>query len=105
MPLAFARMQPAPKLSMSSTQSLGADGARFLIPALPLAPNWAPQPIVSWWLLLFSLATTTRYEPAQWLDAINVSNSALAVPIEEALDLALEAIPRLALICLSNVAT
>jgi hypothetical protein len=76
---------------------VGALGERYLLPALSLQPDWQPAPIVLWWLFLYALSNFARYEPASWGHAIDVSSSPLAVPIEVALDRALEAIPRLVL--------
>jgi YaaC-like Protein len=50
-----------------------------------------------WWALLFGLSSIARYDPETWIDALVVNDSELAVPIEAALDVALEALPELIL--------
>jgi hypothetical protein len=55
------------------------------------------SPLMLWWLLLFGLSTIARYDPELWVGALDVNSSEQAVPIEAALDEALEALPELIL--------
>jgi hypothetical protein len=55
-----------------------------------------------WWALLFGLSSVARYEPELWIGALDVNRSPLAVPIEAALDAALEALPDLILDALTS---
>lgn len=57
------------------------DGARSL------------DPLLAWWVLLYGLSMVTRYEPVNWTRIIDVDRSSMAVPLEAALDKALEAVP------------
>jgi hypothetical protein len=70
-------------------------GRRFIVP--PLGPAGHLSPLMLWWALLYSLSTIARYDPELWVAALDVNASELAVPIEAALDIALEAIPDLIL--------
>jgi hypothetical protein len=56
-----------------------------------------PHPLQAWWLVLFSLSTFARYQPAQWREALDVDQSQVAVRLEHALDVALTALPKLIL--------
>ena len=53
--------------------------------------------LMLWWLLLFMLSSVARYDPELWIDALSVDSSTEAVPIEAALDIALEVLPELIL--------
>lgn len=55
------------------------------------------SPLMAWWALLYGLSMLARYHPAPWVQALDVDNSRWAVPLEYALDEALEAVPRLVL--------
>jgi len=64
-------------------------GEHWLIPAVGgvLLP-----PLLLWWVVLFGLSILARYEPAVWRAALDVETP-LAVPLEDVLDEALEAVP------------
>jgi hypothetical protein len=68
---------------------------RWLIPAFPEGQVLAP--IMLWWTLLFGLSMLARYHPDAWVHALDVNRSTLAVPLEDALDLAMTAVPHLVL--------
>lgn len=53
--------------------------------------------LMLWWLLLFMLSSVARYDPELWIEAIAVNSSPQAVPIEAALDMAVEVLPELIL--------
>ena len=63
-----------------------------------LMPAWYAgadplDPFLTWWVLLYSLSMVTRYRPVEWTKVIDVNRSRLAVPIETALEKALDAVP------------
>lgn len=68
----------------------------WLIPGTGGGTN--PQsPLMLWWALLFGLSLLARYQPAEWVSALDPDRSALAVPLEILLDEATKAIPHLVL--------
>lgn len=79
------------------------DGSRWLIPAID-GEGHVPHPLQAWWLVLFSLSTFARYQPAQWREALDVDRSRVAVPLEHALDVALRALPELTFQALLDLA-
>jgi hypothetical protein len=70
-------------------------GTRLLLPRA--GGKDALSPLMLWWLFLFCLSSVARYDPEQWVAALDVNHSQLTVPIEAALDSALEALPELIL--------
>jgi hypothetical protein len=70
------------------------DGSRWLIPSID-DDEHIPHPLQAWWLVLFSLSTFARYQPAEWREALDVDRSQVAVSLEHALDVALTALPEL----------
>ncbi|WP_433269640.1 YaaC family protein [Actinosynnema sp. CS-041913] len=48
-----------------------------------------------WWAILFQLSMVARYAPNAWTDDLNVDLSALAVGLEQLLELSLEEVPRI----------
>jgi hypothetical protein len=68
---------------------------RWLIPAL--SEGQVVSPLMLWWALLFGLSMLARYHPDAWVTALEVNRSQLAVPLEDALDLAQSAVPHLVL--------
>lgn len=52
-------------------------------------------PLMLWWAMLFGLSILARYEPGTWVPALEVDASRLAVPLEEVLESALDAVPHL----------
>jgi hypothetical protein len=73
-------------------------GTRLLLPRA--GGKEALTPLMLWWVFLFGLSSIARYEPEQWVSALAVNESELAVPIEAALDAALDALPELILAAL-----
>jgi hypothetical protein len=71
-------------------------GRRWLRPAVArdLEP---PTPLMTWWALLFSLSMLARYHPVEWVRALDVDRSPIAVSLERAVAEALDAIPHLVL--------
>jgi hypothetical protein len=54
-------------------------------------------PLMTWWALLYGLSMLARYHPAPWTEALRADKSRDAVPLEIAMDEALEAVPHLVL--------
>jgi hypothetical protein len=54
-----------------------------------------PSSLLMWWMLLYGLSSVARYEPEVWVDALDVDNSPLAVPLEQALETAVDVVPAL----------
>jgi hypothetical protein len=75
-------------------------GAHLLLPRA--GAQDALSPLMLWWALLFGLSSVARYDPETWVAALAVNESEFAVPIEAALDAALEALPDLILGALSE---
>jgi hypothetical protein len=48
---------------------------------------------MTWWALLYSFSILARYEPDEWVPALDLNSSKIAVHIADALDEALTAIP------------
>lgn len=63
-----------------------AGGAHFLRPGLGSSHD-AVSPLMAWWLVLLTLSSVARYEPALWRKALEPDASPVAVPIERALAL------------------
>ncbi len=70
-------------------------GRRLIVPRLGEAGYLSP--LMLWWALLFGLSSIARYDPELWVAALDVNSSELAVPIEAALEAALDAVPALVL--------
>jgi hypothetical protein len=70
-------------------------GWRWIRPAIGGAE--APDPLVTWWALLFALSMYARYHPREWLAALDVDSSLVGVMLERAMDRALGALPQLVL--------
>lgn len=68
---------------------------RALIPRLPNGDYL--HPLALWWLVLFGLSNIARYEPDVWVRTLDVDQNALAVPVESAMEEALDSIPHLVL--------
>ena len=64
----------------------------ILMPACS-AGSKALDPLLAWWVLLYTLSMVTRYLPVVWTQCIDVNRSAMAVPLETALSKALESVP------------
>jgi hypothetical protein len=75
-------------------------GTRLLLPRAGGKDTLSP--LMLWWALLFGLSSIARYDPELWIAALDVNDSHLAVPIEAALDAALEALPELILDALTR---
>lgn len=55
------------------------------------------SPLMTWWALLYALSMVARYEPDAWVGLLDVDESPLAVPLEGALEDALQVVPHLVL--------
>jgi hypothetical protein len=60
------------------------------------------SPLGLWWVLLFGFSLLARYEPTAWGASLDPDASELTVPLEDALDEALIAVPHLLLNALLN---
>ena len=69
---------------------------RWLRPVLNES-NDVLGPLMTWWALLYGLSMLARYDPAPWTEALRADKSRDAVPLEIAMDEALEAVPHLVL--------
>lgn len=76
-----------------------ARGQRLMLPRLN--GKDAPAPLMLWWLLLFGLSSVARYDPELWVAVLDVNTSEQAVPLEAALDEALDVLPELILTALT----
>jgi hypothetical protein len=54
-------------------------------------------PLMTWWALSYGLSMLARYHPAEWTSALRVDESPETVPLEAALDAALDAVPHFVL--------
>jgi hypothetical protein len=92
---------PQVPMTLGALDELAPDyrGRRLLMPAVM---GERVSPLMLWWLLLFGLSIVARYEPELWIRELDVNTSRLAVPIEAALDVALEALPELILATLTE---
>ncbi len=68
-------------------------------PALPGAVQ-PLHPLLAWWATLYGLSMLARYEPAPWVEHLDVNRSDVAVSLEAMLDGALEACPKIILLSL-----
>jgi hypothetical protein len=72
----------------------------MLIPAVSTGD--ALSPLMLWWVLLFGLSMVARHDPEVWTATIDVNRARQAVPLENALDDAVEVIPQLILEALAG---
>jgi hypothetical protein len=61
------------------------------------------HPLLAWWAVLYTLSMLARYEPASWVSQLQVDNSSVAVPLEAALDHAVDTCPQLILQAIHTV--
>jgi len=74
----------------------GSQREHWLIPAVGEGKDLLP-PFLLWWILLFDLSLLARYQPAEWVAAVDPDDSELGVPLEELLSEALRTLPGLIL--------
>lgn len=70
---------------------------RFLRPALDAVGRAPPSPLMTWWLLLFSLSILARYQPRLWAKLLDLDETETAASLQAALTQALTAVPHLVL--------
>lgn len=70
-------------------------GRRWARPTI--AGGNAPSPFMTWWALLLGLSMLARYHPAEWVAALDTSESEDATELERSMDTALDAVPQLVL--------
>ena len=66
--------------------------SRWAIPAVGQPPQ-VLSGLSLWWLLLLGLSSLARYEPALWVNALDVDRSQIADGLERALDVAQRVLP------------
>jgi hypothetical protein len=64
----------------------------------------AQHPLMTWWIVLYSLSMLARYFPNEWTDLLDVDRSQLAVPLEHLIDAASRYVPHLVLETISGLA-
>jgi hypothetical protein len=69
-------------------------GRRWVRPAIS-GDSAPPNPLMTWWLLLFALSMLARYDPLAWVRALDVDSSSCAVSLERAMRKAIDALPQL----------
>lgn len=69
-------------------------GRRWLRPAVD-GTTPPPIPLMTWWLILFTLSILARYHPLIWVRAMDVDSSPAAVTLERAMRKASDAVPQL----------
>lgn len=69
-------------------------GSRWLRPAV-IGEEEPPNPLMTWWALLFGLSMLARYHPVPWTEALDPDTSAIAVPLERTMTEGLDALPHL----------
>lgn len=78
----------------SRTREYGTSKERWVFPA-PRGQSLPIHPLVAWWGILYTLSMMARYHPASWVEHLNVDSASTAVPLELALDAALDVCPLL----------
>lgn len=53
------------------------------------------QPLMTWWLVLFSFSMLARYHPKQWTETLTLQTSKSASQVEHLLDLAVSVVPEM----------
>lgn len=87
------RPTPGPRrLRAMSDVGLKVNDRWYLIPRLGDAGT-APHRLMIWWALLYALSSLARYEPAEWVAALDVDRSLLAVDLESTLATAEATVP------------
>jgi len=70
-------------------------GRRWLRPAIAAAET--PDPRMTWWALLCALSMYARYDPKEWVEALDIDFSVVGVTLERAMDRAIGALLQLVL--------
>ncbi|WP_162236951.1 YaaC family protein [Agreia sp. Leaf283] len=55
----------------------------------------ALHPLLTWWLVLYSLSMLARYSPSDWMEALDIKSSPIASILEHIMDSALDCVPDL----------
>jgi hypothetical protein len=85
-------------------RATGYCGAQYFLPGIG-TDRVVLHPLMNWWAMLFLLSMLARYTPAQWQKHIAVDSSTVAVPLEQALNSALETVPALVMQAIREVST
>lgn len=78
------------------------DDDRWAFPVLGAATQ-PLHPLLSWWAVLYTLSMLARYEPGIWAGHLDIDRSNDAVPVANALNVALDACPQLVLHAIRTV--
>lgn len=71
-------------------------GSRWLRPLIPPLRD-TPSPLMTWWLVTYSLSMLARYHPLDWVKALDVDSSPDAVLLDRAMMEGLSVLPQLVL--------
>ncbi len=96
--------EPAAGNVLSIERFLSQDGEDYWLRphVVPVRGESAPSLLMTWWLLLFCLSMLARYFPQDWVAALDLDRSAVAVLLDECMDRAMDAVPALVLDALEN---
>ena len=62
-----------------------------------VAGERVPNLLMTWWLVLFGLSMFARYHPREWVEALNVDSSLVAVLLDRCMSEAMDRVPTLVL--------
>jgi hypothetical protein len=91
--------RPTNKLALDAIAPIYRSRDRILVPRVG---GSLLSPLMLWWVLLFGLSMVARYDPEVWIAVLDINECEQAVPIEAALDQALDAVPDLILAALTE---
>ena len=75
-----------------------AEGEYWLRPhVVPVPGEYPPTLLMTWWLVLFALSMLARYHTREWVAALDVDHSDVAVHLERCMSMAMEVVPALVL--------
>ena len=73
-------------------------GGQWLRPHIvPVRGERPPTPLMTWWLVLFGLSMLARYHPREWVEALDVDRSDVAVLLDHCMATAMRVVPALVL--------
>ncbi|GAA5176690.1 hypothetical protein GCM10023321_85700 [Pseudonocardia eucalypti] len=70
--------------------------ARYVLPKIS-GSDRPPNPLMSWWLILYAFSNLARYHPKEWANDLNLDESLCAASLNKAMDDALTILPHLVL--------
>jgi hypothetical protein len=66
----------------------------FVLPPMP-GNDRALHPLITWWIVLYTLSMLARYYPRFWLALLDADQSPWSVPISAVIEIAQTSVPRL----------